>query len=213
MYPRHGITDGLFGVSYANLGTLRKKIKVDHGLAGELWATGNHDARILATMVADPEQLDEAQLDAWVADLSDYVTTDAFAKVAATSEPAVAKMQQWTRADGEWIERAGWLVLAGLALGRPELPDSFFADYLPVIERDAHGAKNRVKDAMNSALIAIGSRSDGLEAAALEVAERLGGLDVDHGETGCKTPLAAAYIPKSRARIRKQEAKRAAARP
>ena len=38
----------MFGVSYAALGKLKRKIKVDHELAEKLWATGNHDARIAA---------------------------------------------------------------------------------------------------------------------------------------------------------------------
>ena len=57
IYGRHGVTGPMYGVSYATLGQLKKKIKTDHALAEQLWATGNHDARILATMVADPAQL------------------------------------------------------------------------------------------------------------------------------------------------------------
>lgn len=74
-------------------------------------------------------------------------------------------------------------------------------------ERDIHGAKNRVHDAMNTVLISIGTRSDGLEAETLEVAARIGPVEVDHGATGCKTPTASTYIAKSQARQRKKEAR------
>ena len=53
VYGRHGVKGDAFGVSYAELGRLHKTIGTDHGLARALWATGNHDARVLATMIAD----------------------------------------------------------------------------------------------------------------------------------------------------------------
>src|SRR3990172_2622277 len=83
VYRRHGVGDNMYGVSYANLGKLKKRIKVDHDLAQKLWATGNHDARILATMIADPEQTTDKLLESWARDLSNYVLTDAFSAFAA----------------------------------------------------------------------------------------------------------------------------------
>lgn len=72
--------------------------------------------------------------------------------------------------------------------------------YLETIERDIHQRANRVREAMNSALIAIGMRSPALEEQALAIAAAIGKVHVDHGDTGCKTPDAAAYIHKARAR-------------
>jgi 3-methyladenine DNA glycosylase AlkD len=65
VYQRHGVGDKLYGVSFANLKNLKKEIKTDHELARRLWATGNHDARILATMIADPEEATPELLDSW----------------------------------------------------------------------------------------------------------------------------------------------------
>jgi 3-methyladenine DNA glycosylase AlkD len=65
VYQRHGVGDKLYGVSFANLKNLKKEIKTDHELARRLWATGNHDARILATMIADPEETTPHLLDSW----------------------------------------------------------------------------------------------------------------------------------------------------
>jgi 3-methyladenine DNA glycosylase AlkD len=78
VYARHGVGGPSFGVSYGNLGKLKKSIKIDHELARSLWASGNHDARVLATMVADPGAFDRKTIDAWGKDLSNYVLTDAF---------------------------------------------------------------------------------------------------------------------------------------
>ena len=199
-YRRHGVGDNQYGVSYAQLGALKKRIKRDHALARQLWASGNHDARILATMIADPAQMDDALLDTWAASLHNYVETDAFAALAGASPTARACVERWTPADEEWPGSAGWQVLGHLAMNDATLPDSTFTPYLATIQRDIHTRKNRVRHAMNGALIAIGSRNAALEAAALAVAAAIGPVIVDHGETGCKTPDAAAYINKTRAR-------------
>lgn len=196
-YGRHGVTDPLFGVSYANLGALKKRIKTNHAVALELWATGNHDARVLATMIADPDQMDGKTLDSWVRDLRDYVTTDAFAKMATETSHARKKAATWSRAKSENVAQAGWNIIGNLALSDPSLPDEFFTPYLEQIAANIHSRQNRVKKAMNNALIAIGTRNENLEHEALEIAARVGKVQVDHGLTNCKTPDAAQYILKT----------------
>ena len=90
-----------------------------------------------------------------------------------------------------------------------DLPDSYFVARLDTIESEIHSRKNRVRDAMNNALIAIGIRNPALEQLALAAASRIGKVAVDHGETGCKTPDATEYIQRTLAR-REQKAKAAA---
>jgi 3-methyladenine DNA glycosylase AlkD len=209
IYARHGGGPEMFGVSYAELYKLRKRIKVDHDLALALWATGNHDARVLATMIDDAKKVDRAQAERWVADLSNYGLTDAVSGLIARSPAAREVMPAWMARDGEWESSAGWNILAQLALDDRTLDDGFFAAYLPVIEQQIHQAKNRTRYSMNNALIAIGARSDALEGAALAVAKRIGKVDVDHGETHCKTPDAPTYIVKARDRRRTKEQKAA----
>jgi len=199
-YGRHGVAGEMYGVSYANLGKLKKKIKVNHELALELWATGNHDARVLATMIADPEQMKASTLDAWVRDLDNYVITDAFAGLASRTSHAEKRMEKWAGSKKEWTGRAGWQLVAQMAMRSQDLPDRYFEKHLKTIEKEIHGRKNRVRDAMNGALIAIGMRSAGLEKKAMTAAGRAGKVEVDHGETGCKTPDAVAYIKKGRGR-------------
>lgn len=201
-YARHGVTAEIYGVSYANLGKLQKRIKVDHALARELWASGVHDARILATMIADPQQADGALIDAWSQGLGNYVITDAVSSFVARTSLARATMAVWLNSDDEWIETAGWNLLGQLALHDLTLPDDYFVLYLTRIERDLHGSKNRVRHAMNNVLIAIGMRSDDLERQAIDAAGRIGKVVVDHGATNCKTPAAIPYIQKARARKR-----------
>ena len=192
----------MYGVSFANLEKLKKKITGDHGLAQKLWATGNHDARVLATMIADPALMNDRLLEAWAKDLSNYLLTDLFSGLVSQTSFARKKMEKWTQSKKEWTGQAGWNLLARLAMKDEELSDEYFENYLDIIERDIHSSKNRVKHAMNGALISIGIRNGKLEKKALAVAKKIGKVEVDHGETNCKTPDAAEYIRKARKRKR-----------
>jgi 3-methyladenine DNA glycosylase AlkD len=200
IYKRHGVGDNQYGVSFADLKKLHKKIKLNHDIAVGLWASGNHDARVLATMIADPRKADNALLETWAHDLDNYSIADAFSNYVAETRFARDKMADWVQADHEWIETAGWNLLSHLALRDDSLTDAFFEPYLDIIERDLHSGKNRVRYAMNNALISIGMRDDELEAKAFEVARKIGKVIVDHGETNCKTPDAIPYIEKSKSR-------------
>lgn len=199
VYARHGVRGGSFGVSYAHLGKLKKKIKMDQALAEALWATGNHDARTLACMVADPAAITVAALNAWVKDLDNYIVTDAFSGLAAKSPHAWDRMKTWIKSRQEWTGAAGWNIVAGLAIQDGGPDDGEWAALVPVIEQSIHAAKNRTRHSMNNALIAIGVRSAALADLATAAAGRIGKVDVDHGETNCKTPDAASYIAKTRA--------------
>lgn len=211
-YRRHGVVGDIYGVSFGNLSTLVKQIKKDHEAALALWKTGNHDARILATMIADPNKVDIATLQQWMADADSYPITSNFATFVAKTPHRRALMTEWTAADDdEWVGYAGWLVLAAMASNDADLPDEFFTDYLDRMEARLHTRPNYVRDGMNSALIAIGTRNERLEAAAVAAAERIGKVEVDHGETGCVTQPAIPYIAKVKA-YQAQKAEKAAAK-
>jgi len=201
IYKRHGTGDNLFGVSFADLNALKKRVKMDHSMAVQLWNSGNHDAQIFATMIADPNQFNGDDLERWVRDALNYMAVDAFvSNVVFKSAHAKMKMEAWTESENEWIGRAGWVLLAKMAIEHNDLPDSYFGHYIRIIEERMHRAENRTREAMNQALIAIGIRSDALEASALEAAVRIGAVEIDHGDTSCKTPDASSYIRKTRLR-------------
>lgn len=200
VYARHGVAPQMFGVSVANLKTLKKQIKKDHELALQLWESGNHDARYLATMIANPKLADETLLDTWVKDLDNYVITDAFSDFVMQTTLAQAKAIAWIQSDREYVARAGWHLLAQIAMQDATLPDHFFEPYLPTIEQDIHQKPNRTRESMNNALIAIGIRNPALMKKALGAAETIGEVYVDHGETNCKTNFAPEYIARTVAR-------------
>jgi 3-methyladenine DNA glycosylase AlkD len=201
-YRRHGVKGPQFGVSFANLDKLAKQLKQDKSLdqtalAGQLWASGNHDARVLATKIADPAKISSPTIDAWALDLDNYVVTDALGSLAGNTPFAREKMAAWVDSADEWISAAGWNLLGQLAMQQADLPDDFFSPYLAEIVAQIHTRPNRTRYAMNNALIAIGIRDRALEGQALAAAAQVGVVDVDHGQTSCKTPFAPDYIRKT----------------
>ncbi|HHT7190891.1 TPA: DNA alkylation repair protein, partial [Bacillus cereus] len=172
-----------------------------------LWETKNIDAMTLATYVLDPKKLTVEQLNSWVQDVDYYCLMDVLMTSICTSPIAIERMEEWTKSSDEWIGRAGWSLLANIAIKNKTLRDDFFLPYLKEIKIHIHNEKNRKKEAMNSALIAIGIRNEDLERQATEIAREVGKVEVDHGTTSCKTPDAEAYIKKTRERVEKKKVK------
>ncbi|ADY22165.1 DNA alkylation repair protein [Bacillus paranthracis] len=206
-YKNHGAKEPLFGVSFANLKLLKKKIKKDHDLAILLWETKNMDAMTLATMILDPKKVTTELLNKWVQEVDYYCLMDVLMTAICTSPIAIERMEDWTKSDDEWIGRAGWSLLANIAIKNKTLQDDVFSPYLDEIKENIHNEKNRKREAMNSALIAIGIRNEDLERKAIEIAREIGKVQVDHGATSCKTPDAESYIKKARERAAKKKVK------
>lgn len=197
---KHGVGAPLYGVRHGDLDALAKELGTDQALASRLWATGHHDARMLATRIADARALSSADLDRWARDLDSYVLTDAFVKTVARSRHARAKMKKWTRRKSEWVGRAGWRLLAHLAMSDGAIGDDALDAWLASIVSRIHDAKNRQRDAMLDAVAAIGLRGGRLEAEALRAVELIGPVEVDHGPTRCRTTDPAKMIAAAKAR-------------
>ncbi len=183
-YARHGVDGPMFGVSFATLKAMKKRIGVDHELALALWNTGNFDARNLAVELADPARLTPADLDRWGREGSRPPHgTSRFAKRNGLFRHGRA--------------RGAWVLLGQLAQRDESLPDGFFAERLAHIEKTIHRAPDAERHQMNGAIITIGCRNAALRKAALAAAKRIGKVDVDQGDTACETPDAAEYIEKT----------------
>lgn len=196
-YRRHGAVDPMFGVSFATLKTLVKRIGVDHDLARALWETGNHDAQILAYKIADPARVSPDDLDRWVRTNRMRMCGGYVCMLAAESPYGAAKAAQWLAAPEGPERAAGWGLVGRLSMLDEATPDAWFVQRLAAIEASIHAAPNAEREEMNMALIAIGCRNTALRKAALAAAKRIGKVDVDHGDTSCKTPDAAQYIEKA----------------
>lgn len=201
IYARHGAGENMYGVSFANLNALKKQIRTDQALAEELWQTGNVDAMSLATMIADPQAFTARSADAWLTEIDYPPLTGLFAGVISRTKLAPAKIRKWTRARNEAMQVTGYSLLSATLKEAPAaLADETVREFLDAIEQRIQDAPNRVRHAMNTALIAIGVYKPKLRKAALAAAGRIGKVEVDHGETSCKTPDAIAYINKTVAR-------------
>lgn len=200
VYRRHGFGENQFGVSFANLNKLAKSIKKDDALAEQLWRTGNGDARNLATLIADPKTLPPPVLMGWISSIDCYVHADLVgAKVAAKHPEAGGLMSRCMKSKQEFEQQVGWDI-ASVAAMNGTLTDAEAEQLLGAIEKSIHKAPNRARHAMNGALIAIGLRGPSFKKKAIAAARRIGRVEVDHGETGCVTPDAEAYILKAAAR-------------
>ena len=174
LYARHGVGKKMYGVSYANLNKLRRQIGTDHALAQRLWASGNHDARVLATMVADPAAMRSSTLDSWARDLDNYSLADAFGDLVSRTPFARNKFEKWSRSRAEFVGQVGWRLLSYLAGTDQDLNNTFFLDQIKTIEAQVHNRANRVRHSMNGALISIGARNATLRRRATAAANRIG---------------------------------------
>ena len=200
IYRRHGAGENVYGVSFANLGKLHKRIGVDHELALELWESGNADARALATMVADPAQLKASMANAWAPGAAYGPLPSLLANLVSASPFALKKIEQWTSARNERLQEAGYALCAAMICQDAGPDDVRCRELLKTIETSIHDAPNRARHAMNMALIAIGIYRPKLTRSAVAAAKRIGKVEVDHGETSCKTPEAVPYIERALAR-------------
>ena len=171
---RFGIMgDKMLGISIYDLRKLARGVR-DHELAMQLWASGVHDARLLATMVDDPAQVTRAQMNAWVKDfdswdLCDQATDNLFIHC----EGILELLPQWADREEEFVRRAAYATLAAIAWHGNRYPDEVVAGYLPLLEAYAHDPRNFVKKAVNWALRNIGKKRPGLREQAVACAYRL----------------------------------------
>lgn len=173
---RFGINTGnALGVPVPAIRKLSKLLAKDHALALQLWQTGCHEARILASMVDDPRQVTVQQIDDWAADFNswdvcDQVCGNLFDRTAF----AVEKAKQFSGREEEYIKRAGFVLMAEMAVHDKSAKDEVFLEFLPVIEKEAWDERNFVKKAVNWSLRQIGKRNGFLNPKAISVAQRIG---------------------------------------
>jgi len=203
IYKRHGSGDNVFGVLTSEIAKLQKKIKLDHVLAMELWKTGNVEARVLALQVADPVKLTPADADSLVKDGPVRFLGCYLSGLLARSPIAEATMHAWMKSPDEVRREMGYGVLGVRLKDDPDsISDMDAEKILATIEKGIHRSPNWARHAMNGALISIGIFKPALRKKAIEAARRIGQVEVDHGETNCKTPDAVPYIQKALKRKR-----------
>ncbi|HUI30431.1 MAG TPA: DNA alkylation repair protein [Candidatus Acidoferrales bacterium] len=150
----------------------------NHGLALELWKTGVHEARILAGLIDDSELVTEPQMETWAGDFDswdvcDQVCSNLFDRTAF----AIKKADRWAKREEEFVKRAGFVLMAALAVHDKSGDDKVFLNFLPIIKREATDERNFVRKAVNWALRGIGKRNKILNKAAVKTAKEIQRMD------------------------------------
>ena len=176
---RYGINvANAYGVSVYTLREIGREIGKNHELALQLWASGIHEARLLACLIDRPDMITEEQLESWVKDFDSWDVCDVccghlFDRTAV----AYRKAQEWSEREEEFVKRAGFALMAALSVHDKKASDEDFAGFLPLIKKHATDDRNYVKKAVNWALRQIGKRNWNLNEMAIKTAEEIKQID------------------------------------
>jgi 3-methyladenine DNA glycosylase AlkD len=176
---RFGINpENTLGVSIPKLRALAKAAGKDHALALRLWESGIHEARILASMVDDPMQATEGQIEVWVGQFDSWDVCDQVCMNLIEKLPfAYRKAFEWSEHGEEFVKRAGFVMMARLAVSDKKADDDVFRRLFPIIKREAGDGRNYVKKAVNWALRQIGKRNAQLNKEAIWLARELQAME------------------------------------
>lgn len=157
---RYGINvENALGISVVWLRMRAKGMKKDHATALRLWGTDIHEARVLATIIDDPEKVDRKQMDDWVIDFGSWDLCDqCCGNLFVHTVHAREVIPDWCARPEEFVRRAGFVMIAALAVRDKKVPTSSFEQYLPLMERYSTDGRNNVKKAVNWAIRQVGKR-------------------------------------------------------
>jgi 3-methyladenine DNA glycosylase AlkD len=171
-------TKNTLGLSIPTLRGLAKKLGTNHSLALDLWKSGIHEARILAAMVDDPAEVTQKQMDEWVKDFDSWDVCDGCCGSLFDKTPfAFDKAVEWSKRGEEFVKRAGYVLMAELAVHDKGAKDAKFLGFFHAIERGSTDSRNFVKKAVNWAIRQIGKRNQRLNKEAQKLAVRISRLD------------------------------------
>jgi 3-methyladenine DNA glycosylase AlkD len=206
---RYGINPkGTLGISIYKLRRMAKRIGTSHILAIGLWKTGVHEARILASMVDEPAEVTEGQMEEWVKnfdswDVCDQVCSNLFDK----TSRAYAKAVEWSGRREEFVKRAGFAIMAALAVQDKTAEDEDLAAFLPIIIRESDDERNFVKKAVNWALRNIGKRNLRLNKEAIKTAKTIGKIQSKTARWIASDALRELNSEEKQERLRKKDRK------
>lgn len=176
---RYGIrSEKVLGLSMGELREMAKELGKDHQLALCLWAAGFHESRILAALIDDPSRVTEEQIESWAMDFDNWAVCDSVcASLFRRTQFARSKCLEWPSREEEYVKRAGFTLMAALAVYEKKEGDGLFESFFEIIERESMDDREYVKKGVNWALRQIGKRNSSLNKKAIQVAERISNLD------------------------------------
>ncbi|MFC5466151.1 DNA alkylation repair protein [Lederbergia graminis] len=205
IYQNHGVKEPYFGVKIGDLKKIVRFVKKDHELALKLFESGNHDAMYLAGLSVNPKLMPKETLQNWAKQAYWYMIAEyTVAQVTAESGFALELAREWMESEEEMIAVCGWSTYANYLSITPDenLDVEEIRSLLNQVRNTIHEERNRVRYVMNSFVLAVGTYVEELNEEAKQVAEAIGKVHVDVGNTACKVPLAIDYIKKVEAKNR-----------
>lgn len=188
-YIRNGGPDNVLGLKFTYLQHYKKELGKNHAMALKLWETKIPEVQILATMIADQNQLTDDLIEKWNKDVNFYLLSDAFiGNILATYKGNLHLANKWINKNDEYTLRHAYTIIFMLAKENGFIRDSVFEGYLKRIEQNIQTAPNRAKETMLYSILNIGRRTKHMNTLAIELMERVGDVKVDHGTTGGITP-------------------------
>jgi 3-methyladenine DNA glycosylase AlkD len=162
----------VYGLRIPDLRRMAREIGKDHQFAQQLWKLDFRETKILASMIDDPEVVTEEQMDEWVQDFDNWEICDQCCmNLFEKTRFAYQKCFDWSSREEEFVKRAGFVLMARLAVSDKKADDKQFEQFFPVIKREAGDDRNYVKKAVNWALRQIGKRNIMLNKKAIAVAQ------------------------------------------
>jgi 3-methyladenine DNA glycosylase AlkD len=161
------------GISIYDLRKIAKGIGTDHALALQLWDSGIHEARILASYIADPRQISAAQIEQCVADFDSWDVCDQVVALFSETPFAYSKVAEWAQRPETFVKRAAFALVAELAAHDKHATDEQLAQFFPLIVRASDDDRNFVKKAVNWALRNLGKRNQALNERAIATARQI----------------------------------------
>lgn len=200
MNARNGAPENQFGVKMGDIRAIARSIKTDHTLGLKLWASGNVDAMLLATLILKPKQLSEEDLERMAASvtyphLADWLMTN----VIKQHPGKEALRQRWMASSHPMLARAGWSLTTERVIKSPEGLD--LAALLDRLEREMEAAPAPAQWTMNFCLAEIGIRFAEHRQRAIDMGEKLGLYRDYPVSKGCTSPFAPIWIREMVARL------------
>jgi 3-methyladenine DNA glycosylase AlkD len=166
------------GISIPTLRQMARQVGKNHALAEELWASGVHEARLLAAFIENPRAVSEEQMERWTDDFDSWDVCDQVCSNLFDRTPfAFQKAQEWSTRSKEFTKRAGFVLMACLAVHAKKARDEEFETFFPLILQEAVDERNFVKKAVNWALRGVGKRNFNLNQKAIQTALALQKID------------------------------------
>lgn len=159
------------GISVYIIRDIAKKIGKNHELAQQLWDSKIHEARLLAGFIDEPKRVSEKQMEKWVNDFDSWDVCDQICSNLFDKTPFVyKKVFDWSKREKEFVKRAGFVLIAALAVHDKQVKDEKFEQFFPIIKKCSTDERNFVKKAVNWALRQIGKRNLNLNRKAIKIA-------------------------------------------